>query len=85
MRRTISGRRIHQSGMKNNKEKVKGQKLLTNRQFCEQLGMSYEWGRKKVQRRQIAFVQIGRSVRIPETELDRFIEANLVPARDEAR
>ena len=39
-------------------------------------------GRKKVQRRQIAFVQIGRSVRIPEAELDRFIDANLVPARE---
>jgi excisionase family DNA binding protein len=78
--------------MKSNQGKAKGrrgtlqeiargqQTLLTNRQFCERLGMSYEWGRKKVQRRQIAFVQIGRSVRIPETELDRFIEANLVPA-----
>lgn len=65
--------------MKNNREKTKGRKLLTNRQFCEQLGMSYEWGRKKIQRRQITFVQIGRSVRIPEEELDRFIEANLVP------
>jgi excisionase family DNA binding protein len=62
-------------------EKIKRERvLLTNREFCERLGMSYEWGRKKVQRRQIAFVQIGRSVRIPETELDRFIEANLVPA-----
>jgi excisionase family DNA binding protein len=40
--------------------------------------MSYEWGRKMVQRRQIAFVQIGRSVRIPEEELARFIEANTV-------
>jgi excisionase family DNA binding protein len=43
--------------------------------------MSYEWGRKKVQRRQIAFVQIGRSVRIPEDELHRFINTNLVPAK----
>jgi excisionase family DNA binding protein len=77
--------------MKNNQETAKGrrgtlqetargrQTLLTNRQFCERLGMSYEWGRKKIQRRQIAFVQIGRSVRIPEREVDRFIEANLVP------
>ena len=54
--------------------------MLTNREFCERLGMSYEWGRKKIQRRQITFVQIGRSVRIPEAELDHFIQANLVPA-----
>jgi excisionase family DNA binding protein len=54
-------------------------RLLTNREFCDRLGMSYEWGRKKLQRRQIAFIQIGRSVRIPEEELDRFIHANLVP------
>jgi excisionase family DNA binding protein len=56
------------------------QALLTNRQFCDRLGMSYEWGRKKIQRRQISFVKIGRSVRIPETELDRFIETHTVPA-----
>lgn len=54
---------------------------MTNREFCDRLGMSYEWGRKKIQRRQIAFVQIGRSVRIPEAELDRFISDNLVPAK----
>lgn len=53
-------------------------RLLTNKQFCELLGMSDEWGRKKIQRRQIKFVQLGRSVRIPESELDRFIAANTV-------
>jgi excisionase family DNA binding protein len=42
--------------------------------------MSYEWGRKKIQRRQVSFVRIGRSVRIPEEELERFIQANLIPA-----
>jgi excisionase family DNA binding protein len=57
-----------------------GRRLLTNREFCDRLGMSYEWGRKKIQRRQISFVQIGRSVRIPEEELNRFIEVNLIPA-----
>jgi excisionase family DNA binding protein len=75
-----SNRKIR-SGHGSAQETARAQaKLLTNRQFCERLGMSYEWGRKKIQRRQIAFVQIGRSVRIPEAELDRFIEANLVPA-----
>lgn len=52
--------------------------LLTVRQFSDRLGMSYEWARKKVQRRQIAFVRMGRSVRIPEAEVERFIAANLV-------
>lgn len=58
-----------------------GRKLLTNSEFCERLGMSNEWGRKKIQRRQISFVRIGRSVRIPEEECDRFIRENLVEAR----
>jgi excisionase family DNA binding protein len=56
------------------------QQLLTNKDFCDRLGMSYEWGRKRIQRRQIAFVQIGRSIRIPEEEVDRFIADNFVPA-----
>ena len=61
-----------------NRQAMLERKLLTNREFCDRLGMSYEWGRRMVQRRQIAFVQIGRSVRIPEEELARFIEANTV-------
>jgi excisionase family DNA binding protein len=72
-------RRDKQRGSKYEKEKQR-RRLLTNQQFCDGLGMSYEWGRKKIQRRQVAFVRIGRSVRIPEEELDRFIQTNLVPA-----
>lgn len=70
---------------RNVKVQVGQQVLMTPRRFAERAGMSYEWVRKRLQRRQISFVKLGRSVRIPETELDRFIEANLVPARDEAR
>jgi excisionase family DNA binding protein len=55
-------------------------RLLTNQQFCDSLGMSEEWGRKRIQRGEIAVVRIGRSVRIPVEERDRIIDANLVPA-----
>jgi excisionase family DNA binding protein len=54
--------------------------LLTNEEFCDSLGMSTEWGRKRIQRGDIAVVRIGRSVRIPVEERDRIIDANLVPA-----
>jgi excisionase family DNA binding protein len=57
-------------------------RLLTNQQFCDSLGMSEEWGRKRIQRGEIAVVRIGRSVRIPVEERDRLIDANLTPAAE---
>jgi excisionase family DNA binding protein len=55
-------------------------RLLSNENFCRRLGMSEEWGRKKIARGEVAVVRIGRSVRIPEEELDRFMCANFTPA-----
>lgn len=57
------------------------QKLITNKEFCQRLGMSEPWGRKMLQNRQINYVKIGRRVRIPESELQKFIVQNTVPAR----
>jgi excisionase family DNA binding protein len=70
--------------MKHNRKVQAGQHQgMSPRQFAERLGMSYEWVRKQLQRRQITFVKLGHSVRILESELDRLIQANTVPARDE--
>ena len=70
--------------MKRNEKVEEGQKpMMTPRQFALRTGMSYEWVRKRLQRRQISFVRLGRSVRILDSELDRLIRTNLVPARDE--
>jgi excisionase family DNA binding protein len=55
-------------------------RLITNREFCSQLGMSEMWGRKMIASRGVNVVRIGRSVRIPAGEVERFISANLVPA-----
>jgi excisionase family DNA binding protein len=71
-------------GSKYEREK-RERRLLSNQRFCERLGMSEEWGRKRIARGEVAVVRIGRSVRIPEEELDRFIDTNLVPASAEAR
>jgi excisionase family DNA binding protein len=76
---------LHKTSMKDNRKVRMGQKMLTMKQFAERLGMSEEWARKRVQRRQISFVRIGRSVRILESELDRLVQANLVPAQEERR
>jgi hypothetical protein len=66
-------------GSKYEREK-RERRLLTNEEFCDSLGMSTEWGRKRIQRGEVAVVRIGRSVRIPVEERDRIIDANLVPS-----
>lgn len=62
---------------------VKQNMLLTLPEFCAATGMSLAWGRSAIASRRIAVVRIGRSVRIPATELRRIIEHGLVPARED--
>jgi excisionase family DNA binding protein len=59
----------------------KGQNMLTTQQTADRLGLSQGAVKKMIYRRQITFVKIGRSVRIPENEVDRLIQANVVPRR----
>jgi excisionase family DNA binding protein len=54
--------------------------MLNLRQFSAALGMSHEWARKQLASRKVSFAKIGKSIRIPSTEVDRFIEENFVPA-----
>jgi excisionase family DNA binding protein len=53
-------------------------RYLTVAQVAELLGTSERFPRRLVAERRIAFVKVGRHVRIPERELRAFIDANTV-------
>jgi excisionase family DNA binding protein len=50
-------------------------RLMTSREAAERLCMSHEWLRKKVQRREVPFVRLGRYVRFTEAHLAEIIES----------
>lgn len=61
-------------------------RLLTVREVAERLGT---WGtskerfpRRLIEERRIEFVHVGRNVRIKESVVQAYIEANTVPAVD---
>lgn len=54
-------------------------RLLTIKEAAAELALSEPGLRLWVARRKIAVVRLGRSLRIPAGELERFIEENLVP------
>ena len=58
--------------------------MLKIPEFAGRLGLSDGAVKKMVARRQITIVKIGRSVRIPESELNRLIKAGTRPATPEA-
>ncbi|MFE7895946.1 excisionase family DNA-binding protein [Streptomyces sp. NPDC057424] len=53
-------------------------RYLTVAQVAELLGTTERFPRRLVAERRIAFVKVGRHVRIPEGALKDFIEANTV-------
>ena len=55
--------------------------LLSIEQAAERLGTSARFVRRLVFERRIAFVKVGRHVRIRPTDLDTFIAAGRVAAR----
>ena len=59
------------------------QNLLTLEQASQRLGMKVVTLRMWASRRKIARCKIGRSVRIPESEIARIIESSLIPAAPE--
>lgn len=67
---------------RNRKVLTELEEMFTPRELSIALGMSYEWTRKKLQRRQISYVKLGRSVRIPRSEAARLIRENTVPATE---
>ncbi len=54
------------------------QKLLTVDQAAERLGTSVRFIRRLVSERRIAFIKLGRHVRIGERDLEAFIAAGRV-------
>jgi len=56
--------------------------LLTVPQVAERLNLAEVTLRKRLARREIAYTKIGRAVRIAESEVDRIIQAGMVPALD---
>ncbi|MEV0194860.1 helix-turn-helix domain-containing protein [Nonomuraea sp. NPDC050691] len=53
-------------------------RLLTVEEAAERLNTSIRFPRRLIEERRIAFVHLGRNVRIPEAALDAFIAAGLV-------
>jgi predicted DNA-binding transcriptional regulator AlpA len=55
--------------------------LLTAPEFAKRVGMSEVWVRKAMGRRALTVVKVGkRAVRIPESEVDRIIHQQIIPA-----
>ncbi|MFE1575407.1 excisionase family DNA-binding protein [Streptomyces fradiae] len=52
--------------------------LLTVEQAAERLGTTTRFPRRLIAERRIAFVKVGRHVRIPARVLDAYIEGNTV-------
>ncbi|MFI6928182.1 helix-turn-helix domain-containing protein [Nonomuraea spiralis] len=53
-------------------------RLLTVEEAAERLNTSVRFPRRLIEERRIAFVHLGRNVRIPEAALEAFISAGLV-------
>jgi excisionase family DNA binding protein len=57
-------------------------RLLTCAQAAEALGLKEATIRVWIARRKLAFVKLGRAVRVPSESIEEMIMANIVPARD---
>jgi len=53
-------------------------RLLTVEEAAERLNTSVRFPRRLIEERRIAFIHVGRNVRIPEAALEAFIAAGLV-------
>lgn len=53
-------------------------RLLTVQEVAELLGTSVRFPRRLIEERRIAFVKVGRHVRIPESAVSAFIASNTV-------
>jgi excisionase family DNA binding protein len=56
--------------------------MLTVSEVGQRLGLKPATVRLWIAKRKLGYVKLGRSVRIPELEVDRIIRANTVPARE---
>jgi excisionase family DNA binding protein len=56
-------------------------RLLTVEQAAERLGTSVRFSRRLIEERRIAYVKVGKHVRISESVLDAYVAANTVQPR----
>ena len=61
------------------------ERLLTVDQVAELLGTTVRFPRRLIEERRITFVKVGRHVRIPESAVSAFIDANTVQPREANR
>jgi predicted DNA-binding transcriptional regulator AlpA len=55
--------------------------LLSAPEFAKRIGMSEVWVRKAIGRRTLTVIKVGkRAVRIPESEAERIMRTNVIPA-----
>lgn len=54
------------------------ERLLSVNQVAELLGTGVRFPRRLIEERRITFVKVGRHVRIPESAVNAYIEANTV-------
>jgi hypothetical protein len=59
---------------------TEGARLLSIRDFAEQMGCSISLARKLCYGRKVAHVKFCKNLMVPVSEVDRLIEANLTPA-----
>ncbi|MFZ4190877.1 helix-turn-helix domain-containing protein [Streptomyces pseudogriseolus] len=53
-------------------------RLLTVDQVAERLGTGVRFPRRLIEERRITFVKVGRHVRIPESAVEAYVNANTV-------
>lgn len=53
-------------------------RLLTVDQVAERLGTGVRFPRRLIEERRITFVKVGRHVRIPESVVEAYVDANTV-------
>jgi excisionase family DNA binding protein len=59
--------------------------VLTVAKAAERLGLKEGTLRIWLYQRKLAYVKLGRAVRVPESEVERLVRENLVPARGNQR
>lgn len=55
--------------------------MLTVAEVAQRLGLQPSTIRLWIAKRKLSYVKLGRSVRIPDAEVDRIIRASTIPAR----
>jgi len=59
--------------------------MLTVAEAAHRLGVKEATLRLWIYQRRLGHVKLGRAVRVPESEVDRLIRENLIPAREARR